>query len=88
MKNSSDTIGNRSRDLPIYSAVPQPLRHRVPPLGLCKIIFETAQMTFFQHINKCVISFDRKHKIGDQNIPLQLHCECKNLDKGHVPLHR
>jgi hypothetical protein len=30
MKNSSDTIGNRSRDLPVCSAVPQPLRHRVP----------------------------------------------------------
>jgi hypothetical protein len=30
MKNSSDTIGNKSSDLPVCSAVPQPLRHRVP----------------------------------------------------------
>jgi hypothetical protein len=30
MKNSSDTIGSRSRDLPVCSAVPQPLSHRVP----------------------------------------------------------
>jgi hypothetical protein len=30
MKKSSDTIGNRSRDHPVCSAVPQPLRHRVP----------------------------------------------------------
>jgi hypothetical protein len=30
MKNSSDTIGNRYRDLPVCSAVPQPLHHRVP----------------------------------------------------------
>jgi hypothetical protein len=30
MKNSNDTIGNRSRNLPVCSAVPQPLRHRVP----------------------------------------------------------
>jgi hypothetical protein len=30
MKNSNDTIANRTRDL---SAVPQPLRHRVPPQG-------------------------------------------------------
>jgi hypothetical protein len=30
MKNSNDTIGNRSRDLPVCSAVSQPLRHRVP----------------------------------------------------------
>jgi hypothetical protein len=29
-KKSSDTIGNRNRDLPVCSAVPQPLRHRVP----------------------------------------------------------
>jgi hypothetical protein len=29
MKNFNDTIGNRSRDLPVCSAVPQPLRHRV-----------------------------------------------------------
>jgi hypothetical protein len=29
MKNSSDTIGNRIRDLPVCSAVPQPLRHSV-----------------------------------------------------------
>jgi hypothetical protein len=28
MKNSNDTIGNRSRDHPVYSAEPQPLRHR------------------------------------------------------------
>jgi hypothetical protein len=31
MKNSNNTMGNRSRDLPVCSAVPQPLRHRVPP---------------------------------------------------------
>ena len=31
MKNSSDTIGNRIRDLPAGSVVPQPLRHRAPP---------------------------------------------------------
>jgi hypothetical protein len=30
MKNSNDTIGNRSRVLPVCSAVPHPLRHRVP----------------------------------------------------------
>jgi hypothetical protein len=30
MKNSIDIIGNRSRDLPVRSLVPKPLRHRVP----------------------------------------------------------
>jgi hypothetical protein len=29
MKNDHDTIGNRSRDLAVCSAVPQPLRHHV-----------------------------------------------------------
>jgi hypothetical protein len=27
IKKSSDTIGKRTRDLPVFSAVPQPLRH-------------------------------------------------------------
>src|SRR5215469_6409113 len=31
MKNSTDTIGNRSRALTVCSAVPQPLGHLVPP---------------------------------------------------------
>jgi hypothetical protein len=42
MKNSSDIIGNRSRDLPVCIAVPQPLRHRVPSdvrLNESEIIF-------------------------------------------------
>jgi hypothetical protein len=30
MKNSSDTIGNQTCDLPVCSAVPQPLRHHMP----------------------------------------------------------
>jgi hypothetical protein len=30
MKKSSDTIGNRTRDLAVGSTVSQPLRYRVP----------------------------------------------------------
>jgi hypothetical protein len=30
-ENFNDTIGNLSRDLPVCSAVPKPLRHRVTP---------------------------------------------------------
>jgi hypothetical protein len=30
MKNSKDTIGNRSHDLLVCGTVPQPLHHRVP----------------------------------------------------------
>jgi hypothetical protein len=29
MKNSDDTVGNRSRDLPVGSIVPQPLQYHV-----------------------------------------------------------
>jgi hypothetical protein len=39
MKNSIDTIGNRSRDLPVCSAVPRPLRHRVPRLHVKFLLF-------------------------------------------------
>jgi hypothetical protein len=55
MKNSNDTIGDRSRDLSVCSAVPQPLRHRVPmkrpPFSLIKelqhfiiCVYETAEI--------------------------------------------
>jgi hypothetical protein len=32
MKNSNDTIGNQSCDLPVFSTVPQPLSHRMLPV--------------------------------------------------------
>jgi hypothetical protein len=39
MKNSNDTIGNRSRDLTVCSTLPQPLRHRVPLRRLVLLCF-------------------------------------------------
>jgi hypothetical protein len=52
MKNSSDTIGNRYRDLPVSSAVPQPLHHRVPPIKNIIFVTETPfRKTFLQHSN-------------------------------------
>jgi hypothetical protein len=36
-KKSTDTIGNRTGDLPVCRAVPQPLRHRVPQRALIKV---------------------------------------------------
>jgi hypothetical protein len=38
MKNSNDHIGNRSCDLPVCSAVPQPLHYRVPHIIIIIII--------------------------------------------------
>ena len=34
MKNSSDIIGNRIRDLPACSAMPNELRHRLAPYNV------------------------------------------------------
>jgi hypothetical protein len=45
MKKSSDTIGNRTRNLPVCSAVPQPLRHRVPP-NICEGWMKSNTFTF------------------------------------------
>jgi hypothetical protein len=46
MKNSNDTIGNQSHDLPVCSALPQPLRHHVPPLTV--VLTLNPQITQFQ----------------------------------------
>ena len=45
MKNSNDTIGNRTRDLPACSAVPQPA---APHLDVEP---EALKQTFQRHIN-------------------------------------
>jgi hypothetical protein len=45
MKNSNDTIGNRSRDLSVFSAVPQSVRHRVPPANVER--YETALVLMY-----------------------------------------
>jgi len=35
MKSSNDTIGNRTRDLPVFSAVPQPTAPPRDPPHVC-----------------------------------------------------
>jgi hypothetical protein len=39
MQNSSYTVGNRLRDIPVCSAVPQPLRHHGPLIKRTIILF-------------------------------------------------
>jgi hypothetical protein len=39
MNNFTDTIGNRTRDLPAFSAVPQPTTLPRAPVDLVKILF-------------------------------------------------
>jgi hypothetical protein len=47
-KNSNDTIGNQSRDLPVCSAVSEPLRHRVPPYCRCILTFYLGLIMFLE----------------------------------------
>jgi len=39
MKNSNDTIGNRTRDLPACSAVPQPTAPQRAPFSVSMLLF-------------------------------------------------
>ena len=47
MKNSNDTIGNRTRDLPSYSSVPQPT---ASPRVLHKLQVETEVSIVFDDV--------------------------------------
>jgi hypothetical protein len=53
MKNSNDTIGNRSRDLPICSAVPQPLRNQqtYPSERTCTLQNLQLHVAFVYHMS-------------------------------------
>jgi hypothetical protein len=65
MKNSNDTIGNRSRDLPVCSAVPQPLRYRVPQLtavGILILIFIFSDFCIILHTAFCVCFYVSNQK--------------------------
>jgi hypothetical protein len=64
MKNSSDTIGNRSRELPACSAVPQTLHHRVPPSKQRTELKLRRNNKILQKISlhKCIIGF-RHHSL-------------------------
>jgi hypothetical protein len=48
MKNFSDSIGNPSRDLSVCSAVPQPLRHRVPPIQVVSFEKKKKMLVLFR----------------------------------------
>jgi hypothetical protein len=49
VKNSSDTIGNRTRDLPACSAVPQPTAPPRAPYPVCTYNFCVSYMFLFQY---------------------------------------
>jgi hypothetical protein len=61
MKNSSDTIGNRTRDLPACSTVPQPTAPpRTPHIGQEEIItYPDMLMMMYSVVNCCAVG-DKK----------------------------
>jgi hypothetical protein len=66
MKTSNNTIGNRSRDLPVRSSVPQPLRHRVPPVSILDTEYDPQPVP-----SNCQLH-DVIHKIHLNVIPLSV----------------
>jgi hypothetical protein len=58
LKNSSDTLGNRTRDLPVFSVVPQPQRHRAPPgikYYICNIVAREMYDIKFAVLGLCYV---------------------------------
>jgi hypothetical protein len=71
MKNSNDTIGNRSRDLPVCSAVPQPLRLRLQSADSLFYPARDQNLTVNRRdgagLSDCITSHFRTHK---RSVPL------------------
>jgi hypothetical protein len=68
MKNCCDTIGNGTHDLPVCSAVPQPLRHRVPS-SMVSYILKYFVITVFtmkgsRDISVCIATGYGVHRSG------------------------
>jgi hypothetical protein len=94
MKKSRDTIGNRTRDLPVCSAVPQPLRHRVPHALTVPLLFYILTPTCFGS------SFPSSERILDPSELLKVQIEwvvyhimcdyvtCVPDCRGPDPVHR
>src|SRR5215510_2532341 len=60
MKNSNDTIRNRSRNLPVCSLVPQPLHHRMPQYTVNKTLNSKAPAYTSDHgyLRQCCTVFN------------------------------
>jgi hypothetical protein len=56
MKNSNDTIGNRSRDLPVFKAVHKPLRDRVPHINNVRVIKDQRKEDSFHWVDSVILA--------------------------------
>ena len=68
MKNSNDTIWDRTSDLQIFSTEPQPLSYRGPPN--LKVVKQNADI-FFSFFNQIWILLTGFHKIPQYQILLK-----------------
>jgi hypothetical protein len=80
MKNSNDTIGNRSCDLPVCSAVPQLLRHHVPPIFV--VLKAKFHCDLFSH---CRVGH---HSTSDDSSAYRSLDEVKQWDNLDSPISR
>jgi hypothetical protein len=67
MKKFYDTIGNRSRDLPVCSAVLQPLQYHVPPPPATKTGTKTKRQER-ERYGKTVQNLIMKHEEEDSRV--------------------
>jgi hypothetical protein len=87
MKNSNDTIGNRTRDLPVCSAVPQPLRYHVPlsnthHMKIGGLLYKYADMTSIDLDIKMV--FDMCHINMNTHMHICIEISSKSTDNRNI----
>jgi hypothetical protein len=79
MKKSNDSIGNRTRDLPACSAVPQP----TAPTGVT--VVETCLLNYTaSSFSGAVSSYDRPCAMGSVRLLRHLSCHNKDRPSGAV----
>jgi len=93
MKNSSDTIGNRSRDFPVFSSVPRPTApSRTPPPYESRsciksdiLMTQTLQITvyiMYRRITFRAFSYIRRLKLTPTIYTLFIYCIVINIVRG------
>jgi hypothetical protein len=65
IRNSSDTIGNRTRDFSPCSAVPQPLRHRVYYVCIYMYVLRV-YVSVCKFVCVCVCVYTHRHRVTPQ----------------------
>ena len=92
VNDANDTIGNRTRDLPACSTVPQPMRHRVPThtgeetnKNVCKLINYVIKP--FRNLYPHNLSANRQYNLADTH-PAYFRFEYNTVDWRHAADYR